>query len=312
MAYDRNLRQRSADDAADALAARQHGVFRLGQIAAMGASDGQIRHRIASGRWEPVARGVYRLRSVRPSWEQTLTIALLVWGDGAAASHRSAAALWSFPGFKRRPIDITVPRRRRRTHPPPGVTTFCGALTRADTAFTAAIPVTTPARTLIDLAATAPRDRVEEALDDALRRTLVTPARMTAVLHRMRARPGVVVMRDLLNARRGVRPPDSVLATRLLRAIRAAGLPPPVSQYEIFGMQGRFIACVDFAYPRRRIVIEADGYEVHGRRVAFQNDRERDRALHELGWRVIRVTWDDVMHRPDRIAATVGAMLAGI
>lgn len=310
MAYDTNLQQRSADQAADRLAARQFGVFRLDQLASDGVSRGQIRHRIVAGRWEPVARGIYRLRSVRPSWEQTLMISLLAWGPGAVASHRSAAALWSLPGFRRRPIDLTVPRDCRRTNPPPG-TVYRGALTRADVTTTGAIPVTTPGRTFVDLAAICPRDPVEEAFDDALRRRLVTPSRMQPLLERMRGRPGVAVMRELLDARTGMKPIESPLETRLLRALLKAGLPPPVPQYEIFDASARFIARVDFAYPRHKIAIQADGFAFHGGRIRFQKDREQDRILQAMGWRVIRVTAEDVAHRPDRIAALIGAMLAG-
>ncbi|HVL89288.1 MAG TPA: type IV toxin-antitoxin system AbiEi family antitoxin domain-containing protein [Actinomycetota bacterium] len=309
MAYDTNVQQRSADQAADRLAARQFGVFRLDQMLAEGVSKGRIRQRIVTGRWEPVARGVYRLRSVGPTWEQTLMISLLGWGAGTVASHRSAAALWSLVGFRRRPIELTVPRNRRRTHPPPG-TVYRGALTRADVTTTGAIPVTTPGRTLVDLAATCPRDPVEEALDDALRRTLVTPGRMRAVLGRMCGRPGVTVMRELLEARTGMAPLESRHETRLLRVLLKAGLPRPVPQYETFDASARLIARVDFAYPEYKIAIQADGFAFHGGRLQFQKDREQDRTLQAMGWRVIRVTWEDAEHRPDRIAALIGAMLA--
>jgi hypothetical protein len=116
-----------------------------------------------------------------------------------------------------------------------------------------AIPVTTPARTLLDVAGVAPLHEVEDALDDALRRKLVSVSRL-----RWRLRdtahmgtPGAKAMKALIDARAGdTGVPQSVFETRLLRVLRAAGLPQPTLQHEIRD-RGRLMALVDFAFPER-------------------------------------------------------------
>ena len=223
--------------------------------------------------------------------------------------HRAAAPLLHLVGFEPGPVEITVPRGRQRTSAP-GIV-HRGLLLPSDVTTIKAIPVTTPARTLIDLASVASRDAVEEALDDALRRGLVSMRRLRWRLDHA-GRPttrGVATMRALLDARDpSASIPQSVFESRLLRALREAGLPEPVTQHPV-RRGGRLVAVLDFAYPDALLAIEADGYEWHHGRLRWEHDRARGNALMLLGWRVIHVTWNDLTNRRDAMIASIRAAL---
>lgn len=166
-----------------------------------------------------------------------------------------------------------------------------------------AIPVTTPARTLLDIAGEASRDVVEEALDDALRRKIVSVPRLRwRLLETARSgRPGIALLRALVDARAPESSvPQSVFETRVLRAIQQAGLPIPVRQHEIRSL-GRLVAVVDFAFLDPRLAIEADGYRWHSGRARWEHERARLNELTLLGWRVIHVTWADLTRRPEAV-----------
>lgn len=288
------------------LASQQHGVFTRAQVKALGASRGMIGHRLDASRWERCSRDVLRLAGVPTSWKRSLLAACLAWGALAVASHRAAAALWRLAGFEPGVIELTVPHRWDRAVP--GIV-HRNALERRDATVVDAIPVTTPARTLIDLAAVAPMPSVEEALDDALRRRLVTIPRLRLRLRGdQRGRSGVGVMRALLEQRApSAPPPESVFETRLLRALRRARLPDPVLQHRV--RRGRrTVAVVDFAYPDVKLAIEADGFRWHSGRADWERDRTRRNVLTLLGWRIIHVTWPDLA-RPDHVIAAIRAAL---
>ncbi|MGH2726588.1 MAG: type IV toxin-antitoxin system AbiEi family antitoxin domain-containing protein, partial [Actinomycetota bacterium] len=184
------------------LAARRHGIFSRAEALREGATRGYIARRVAKSRWETMAPGVYRLNGAVPSWRQQLLVACLWAGELGVASHRAAAALWQLAGFRTEPIEISVPRgvRLRRT----GIVAHeVVALPHVDVTVVDAIPVTTPTRTLVDLGAVVSKDVLEEALDDALRRSLTTISRLRWRLMELsrRGRPGIPALRALIDAR---------------------------------------------------------------------------------------------------------------
>jgi very-short-patch-repair endonuclease len=186
-----------------------------------------------------------------------------------------------------------------------------GPLPTVDLTTLDGIPVTTAARTLIDLAAVASRESVEEALDDALRRGLVSVARLRWRLNELggSGRRGAGTIRDLIAARGGGEPvPKSVFETRLLRALSAGGLPAPVRQHEI-RVRGRLVARVDFAYPEQRLAIEADSRRWHTGRVRWERDLARRNALTALGWRIMHVTWSEMTSDPEGMIRRIGDLL---
>jgi len=164
------------------------------------------------------------------------------------------------------------------------------------------IPVTSPARMLIDLGAVAPAATVELTLDRAEAARIVTIRDVEWQLADL-ARPGrrgSGALRAVLDRRALLEtPPDGVLEPRFARLVRIAGLPAPVFQHRV----GRFR--VDFAYPELMIAIEVDGFGPHSGARAFQSDRERQNMLVGLGWIVLRFTWADVVKRPDHVARTI-------
>lgn len=298
--------QESVDQRLCRLAAARHGVFSRWEAIRAGATKSMIWRRVNAGRWERLHQGVYRLAGVPRSWPQMLMAACLGGGAGAVASHRSAAALWELAGVEPGEIEISVPRGRRIS--PRGVVVHeVLALPAADIALVDAIPATTPPRTVLDLAAVAPRDMVEEALDDALRRKLVSFRWLRWRLAQLRrsGRPGVTVLESLLRAREDGSVPESVLETRLLRILDRAGLAAPLCQYEVRDRRGKLVGRVDFAYVDVHLAIEVDGYQWHSGRQRWERDLERRNALTNRGWRIIHVTWSDLERRPDEVVRTI-------
>lgn len=285
------------------LATRQFGVISRSQAIGLGASPRVITVRLQSGLWQVLYPRVYRVAGVPPSWRQTLMAATLTC-EGSAVSHAAAAALWTLPGYPERPVEVIVARGGSRS------TLFsvhrAGNLIAGDLVRVGPIPVTTAARTLIDLSASTAERRLEAALDDGVRRGLLTPERLLKRIEMLgRGYAGLRTLRAIAADRAGLNDvPKSVLESTMLALLRAHGLPDPCLQYPI----GR--AIVDFAYPKAWLVIEVDGHRWHGAdRDRWQGDLLRQNDLIAAGWCVIRFTWEDVTTRPDRVARTVQAML---
>jgi very-short-patch-repair endonuclease len=292
------------------LAAKRYGVFSRADVERLGGTKSAIDWRIAIGRWERVSPGIYRLAGVASSWRQSLLAACLSWGVETSRSHRAAAAVFELAGFEAGIVELIVPRGRWRKDP--GAIIHRVALPAVDRMMVAAIPVTTPARTLIDLASVAPAHAVEEALDDALRSKLVSVPRLRWRLAELgrRGRPGVRLIRELVDARgSSAQVPQSVFETRMLRVLSAAGV-RPIVQHEVRS-QGRLVAVVDFAFPDQRLAIEADGFRWHSGRSRWESDRARRNELTLLGWRVIHVTWNELSNDPGTVVGSIRRALVG-
>jgi very-short-patch-repair endonuclease len=174
------------------------------------------------------------------------------------------------------------------------------------------LPVTTAARTLIDLAAVVDDDALEQALEGALsdgRTSLRQVGRRLDALSR-RGRPGLARVRRVLGRRLEGGPSESELETRFVRVLRRARLPLPVRQHEV-RLGGRAVARADLAYPEARLLIELDGWSTHGTKPAFHADRRRQNMLVLAGWTLLRFTWADVVETPAAVvAAVLGALAA--
>jgi hypothetical protein len=236
--------------------------------------------------------------------------ASLSWGEGATISHRAGAALVRLAGFEQELVELTVPKSRRGQGP--GIV-HRNLLLAVDRTAINGIPVTTTARTLIDIATVSPREAVEEALDDALRRRMVSLARLRWRFEEIgrKGRPGVAMMRALLDARMTAAVPQSVFETRLLRTIERSGLPRPVLQYPVRD-GSRLVAVVDFAFPTELIAIEADGYRWHSGRARWEHDLKRRNRMTALGWRVIHVTWTELLQQPQSVIDSISGALVHV
>ncbi len=236
--------------------------------------------------------------------------AALAAGPGALVSHRSAAHLWGLEGFAPTGrIDVTVPRHARR-RPRTGVVVHesC-ALHLAAPARRWGVPVTGPARTLIDVAAVADDLVALRALDEIRRLGLATWAELweSLILHARSGRNGIGLARGVLLKRHGKRVPDTEFARLFLRLVDAAGLPEPVCEHDVT-VSGHHYR-LDCAYPERSIAIELDG-KGHLEEVVYAGDRVRDNKLELDAWVVLRFTWRRFVCHPEEVVGEVRAALA--
>lgn len=296
-----------ADQRINRLARRQHGLITRRQALAAGAHRRSIDRKLGSGLWVPVRRGVFAIDGSPRTWEQTVLAACLAAAAPVSASHATAARLW---GLSRMPAtdsihllgDLASSVRRE------GVVLHRTArLEAVDVATYRRIPVTSVARTIVDCSGWLGSTTTGEVLDDAMRRRLVTLERVRACSARTAA-PGrgpLGPIRTVLADRlAGYDPGESDLELRALQALRLAGHPAPIQQHRVHIAPKRFR--LDLAYPDHMLGIELDGWDPHGVRSAFDDDRARDALLATAGWQVVHFTSNTIGDIADR----VGTLLA--
>jgi very-short-patch-repair endonuclease len=264
----------TADQRAAAIAARQHGVVSRRQLVDAGFAARSIAHRVEKGRLIRLHRGVYAVGHRPPSPHARAMAAVLACGPGTVLSHRSAAALWDLIRWDR-PIEVTARNARRHQ----GILVHRSrTLTRADVTRHYGIPVTTPARTLEDLA------------------RLLDPASLTRAVNDARIRN--LVSRD----HAGAGPTRSVFEDAFLAFVDRHALPRPEVNQRVAGHE------VDMLWRPQRLVAELDGRAYHEE--TFEEDRDRDATLTAAGLRVVRVTWRRLTRQEEREAARFRALLA--
>ena len=278
------------DEGIARIAEAQHGLVTRAQARALGLSPRAIRHQLDRDRWAQVRPGVYLIRGVPRSWPQAVLAVVLAAGEFALASHRTAARLWRLPVAPGDRIEVTTPIERQVRLP--GVRGHrSGLFDERDLAVVHHVPVTAPARTLADLSRALTEGELGAALDEGIRRGVLSLSAMHAVAQRFGIAPGrsPKTMLGVL-ARRipGYDAGDSELETHVWEVIRNAGLPPPVRRHPIRVNGRRYV--IDLAYPDQRVAIEVDGFGVHGTRTAFDHDRARQNALVLDRWQVLRFT----------------------
>jgi len=302
--YGVEVRSPLLDPAIAALAARQHGVVSRTQLLEAGATRRQIERRLESRRLLPVHRGVYAVGHARLTRDGYRVAALFAAGRGAALSHREAAVLHALLAAAGTRVELTTPGERRV----PGVVVHHARLDRADVTEIDGLPVTTVARTLVDLAGVAAPERLRKALEEAERSHRLDVRAIEAVLARTRGRNGrghEHVKRALAElAAAGTTVTRSVLERRFLRLLDANRLPRPSTNAWTERME------VDAAWPAARLAVELDGWDAHKTRQAFQRDRTRSNDLQAAGWTILRFTHADVVHRGEETAARVARLLA--
>jgi hypothetical protein len=294
------------------LASRHHGVLTTEQLLQLGCTRHQIRAAIERGELTRLHTDVFRVAAVPVTWEQRVLVAALAAGPRALASHRSAAALWDLDGATRGRPEVVTPRHLRSWAPRLGRIHESTDLHLADPSQRLRIPCTGLVRTLVDLGAVVPIERVQQAADDAVRRRLCTWDDLVhgVVIHSRRGRRGVGVLRSVVEESYGKNVPDSRFNRLVQRLLVAHGLQQPVAEHEVRGPDGTFIARVDLAYPALRIAIELDGKRHHLTSHAFEHDRQRQNRLELAGWIVLRYTWRQYVESPARLVADVAAAIA--
>ena len=245
-------------------------------------------------------RGVYavgRPELTRSGWWMA---AVLFCGPGAALSHRSAAALWGLGIAPAGRIEISVSAvssargLRVRVHRRP-------TLQADDLATRDGIPLTSPARTLLDLATQLSRGSLERAINEADRLDLVDPDSLRAAIAAYRGQSGVARLRTVLD-RRTFRMTDSELERRFLPLVAGAGLPLPLTRKQVNGFR------VDFYWPDLGLVVEADGLRYHRTPAQQARDRLRDQTHTAAGLTPLRFTHAQIRFEADRVRETLAVV----
>ena len=289
------------------LAGRQHGVVAGRQLRALGLSVHHIRTRTRTGRLHRCHRDVYAVGHRSLGRHGRWLAAVLACGDGAVLSHTAAAALWQIVG-PRGPtapnVDVTVPSGAAGRRQPGLIVHRCRDLFPEESTAHDGVPVTTPARTILDLAACIGFRSLERMADEAERLRLCGTADLEKVVAAHRGRRGAGALRRLLAAHAiGSTATRSELEERFLALCRRRRLPPPLVNVPLLD----YVA--DFYWPAARLVVEVDGHGTHGTRVAFERDRDRDSHLAAHGYRTLRFTWRDLTTRPAIVAHRVRRVL---
>jgi len=210
-----------------------------------------VKHRIASGRLHPISTGVYAVGRPELTPKGRWMAAVLVCGDDAMLSHRSAAELWGIGYEERKRIDVTV-RRRREIHRAGLKVRMRPKLPEASVIRRFGIPVTNPVQTLIDLATELKILQVERAVNEADKLDLVDPETLRKALDAYVGMPGVKTLRTMLD-RHTFRLSDSDLEILFRPLALAAGFPVPLTKHWVLGYE------VDFWFPDHGLVVETDG-----------------------------------------------------
>jgi len=299
----------SRDEEIARFAESHHGVFTATHARAAGLSSSDIKWRVATGRWQTVQHGVYRMSGAPLSWRGELLAACWAGGDRAVASHRSAAKLWELPGGRDDLIEILCPRWRRARHN--GLVVHESKALRAlDITEVDGIAVTTVELTLLQLGAVYGPRTVERAVENGLRRDLVTIGSLRGLLHRVgrQGRDGVGVLRAILDERDpNHAPTDSDMETEVLQVLRMNGFPKPVPQYVIRDSVGSFIARVDLAIVEWKVALEYESIAWHTGKAALFRDNPRRRKIMSVDWKPLGVTVDDLRDGGRRLCADIRA-----
>ena len=285
------------------LVAGQDGVVSRRQLLGKGLSNPAISRWIQTGTLVPVHRGVYAVGYRRVGRRGLWHAALLAEGPQAAISHRDAGSEWKMTKPVRGPVSVTVPGASGREHRR-GIDLHRAPLPPGEVVRRQGLRVTSPARTMLDLAALLTPRELERALDEAHFLGRVSSATLTETLDANGQRSGSAALRRALASHDlGSTRTDTALEERFLAIIRAAGLPDPRCQVWI----GRFR--VDFLWAAERLVAEADGEAAHRGQRRQARDADRDSELDARGYQTLRFSEDEIYDRPGAVVSRVAEAL---
>ena len=265
------------------LARRSHGVVTRRELLAAGISAKEIERRLRTGALIAVFRGVYRVGHKAPSVEAHYLAAVKACGPEALLSGRAAAHLLGLLKGRVPPPEVSAPTKRSVR----GVST---RRARRQGTIWRGIPVTTPAETLVDLAAAVDEGELARACHEAGVRHHTTPKQVEAVLRVRPHTPGGSRMRRVV--RGDVKVSLSKLEKAFLTLLRQHRLPLPDANRLAGGRR------VDCRWPALKLTVELDSYRYHGSRHAWENDRRREREAYARGDEFRRYTYGDVFDNP--------------
>jgi very-short-patch-repair endonuclease len=284
------------------IAAQQLGLVTTEQLRLAGIERGAVGHRVKIGRLHPLHRGVYLVGHPVPHPNVPLLAAVLACGEHVCISHGSAVALWDLVRTPGSDVDVTAigwnckSRSGIRVH-------RVAELHALDRRIRSGIQVTAPARSLLDFAGAASDEEARRAIAEARVRRLLRPGELEAAADRAPRRTGTARIRALLNHEGEPALTRSDAERRMLVLVREAQLPPPRTNARVLDLE------VDFLWAEQRLVVEVDGYAFHSSARSFERDRKRDAILEAAGYRVMRVTWKQLIEEPIAVAVRIAQAL---
>ena len=272
------------------IAARQHGLVQTSDLRAAGLSSSAVSKRRARGLLHRVHRGVYAVGHAALSREALWLAAVFAAGAGAALCGLAAAELWGLRRAKGS-IAVVAPRQVRvegvRVH-------RCIRLDARDVTVRNGIPVTTVARTIVDLAELLTAEQLANVLYEAAFRGLLDLEAVQAVAARLLGRHGLAVLEEALDAHRRGSAGTKSEKEDAFHALVRGHMPKPIANVKVLGHE------VDAYWPEFKLVAEIDG-PGHARPRARRRDARRDMQLRAAGCTVVRFTDIEVEQRPDEV-----------
>jgi hypothetical protein len=286
------------------VAADQFGHLSREQALACGLTPRQIAWRVLNGTWERVFPRVYRVAAAEQVWPGRLVAAHLWAGPLAVFSHQSAGALLGLADFSKEAVELSG---ERILHPHPGIVLhrLRAPLSEADVALGTGLPVTSVERTLLDLSIDAEAGKfseryLERAFDEALRDGL-TRFDLLGFCRDENRKSGrsVKLFAELLEVRENHGVTDSPLESDFGYLVRKWQLPQPFRGHFIVDNL-RLVAKVDFAWPDLQLCVQTHGGALHREKKIWENDQIVESELSLRGWRLMKVTWQQMITRRGR------------
>lgn len=291
-----------------ALAATQHGLVERSQAEALGVPARTLDRRALREGWARVQPGVLAVPGSAATPERRIAAAVLACAVPAMATRWSAAYLWGLTDRLRLPVTVVVPHRCRAPRLDGAAVLRSRTLADSDRHERDGIAVAGVARLLADLAAEASLEVLRPVAITARQQGLLDPADLWEMWERMGPARGHDRVRRLLGELCRERT-DSILEARVRGLLRRYGLPEPHPEPYPVQAQGRVVARVDIAWPQWRVGVECDGFRYHSRPEDLARDSARQNRLVALGWRIVRVTWEQQDRRPQEVVQVVRALV---
>ena len=285
------------------IAATQNGRVTRKQLLAAGVTSDAIKHRLKTGRLHIVHRGTYAVGHLATDLRARARQALLAFDGLVFISHWWAAAFWGLMPWPDGPVHVTVakPTARARKHGDIVVlrTTL---LDPRDFTERLGLPITTPERTILDLAERLSDWELQALIADAMVRKLVTVHSLMAIVNRAGRRHGVAKLRRALTESPGLT--RSEYERLLVRICRAAKLPQPIMNAKLHGYE------VDAYFAEYGVVVEVNPFSTHGHKRAHDNDTRKLTDLAARGYIVLGFTDKQLKEQPLYVVAKIQEALA--
>ena len=283
------------------LADRQYGVVTSRQLQELGFSSSAIGRACGAGRLHRIHRGVYAVGRRKLSRHGHCLAALLACGSDVVLSHHSAGWLWGFLSWCPKIADVTVPARGKRRE---GIRVHhCPGLIEEERSMSDGIAVTSPARTLLDLAATSKPRLLSSCIDRAKRLERLNLCEIDALLERRRGAAGSPALQTALALYRTPVFDRAKSELLLLDLVKRAGLPTPVLNTWVEKFE------IDAYWRTERFAVEVDGWETHGSQRAFEDDRVRIEEMALAGIFAIRISARRIEQKPREIGDRLRLLL---